>query len=225
MDWPRADDDGVIMKKILFAIIVMCFLIIPTLAITADFSVYSVNKTDGNLWPTTNATKGQEIYFNYTGTGANNWTWNYGDGFEGSGSNSTHAYTFGKNGYSLLLVNAWTTVTVKLKADNGPGTVVTNSKVLNLTTALDPIIYVGPTDTIAPLNESYASAFIAVVGGNSSAPAGWLGIDFIGGLGVASDVYISVVGATIFFLVVFSIPFIMQWIISKDFVVAGVSEL
>jgi hypothetical protein len=210
------------MKRILL-FIAICLLVIPVVAQpTATFSMSAINSTDGNLWPVTGVVKGQEVYFNYTGTGANYWTWSYGDGFGDSGQNVTHAYTFGRNGYSLLLVNGVTTVTISLNATDNAGDVVIGSQFLNLSSAMAPIIYVGPTDTIEPLNETYAHAFIAVIGGNSSVPAGWLGIDFLGGLGVASDVYVSVVGATIFFMIVFAIPFVMQWIISKDFVVAGI---
>jgi hypothetical protein len=78
------------------------------------------------------------------------------------------------------------------------------------------------TETIAELNESYSQVFIDVIGGNESAPAGWIGIDFLGGLEGARDVYVSVVGLTIFSMMIFSLPFLMNWIISKDFVVSGV---
>jgi hypothetical protein len=44
----------------------------------------------------------------------------------------------------------------------------------------------------------------------------------LGGLRAAEGVYVSVLGLTIFLLIVFSIPFIMNWIVTKDFVVSGI---
>jgi hypothetical protein len=185
-----------------------------------DISYY--NTTDHSLWPlmSMNATKGELISFNATNAVASEWAWDFGDGFGGSGRNVTHRYTFGK-GISLMLTNGWTRVTTKLNSTSGMS-ITRDAAVINLTTAMEDINFVGPTETIALLNESYANTFITVIGGNRSAPAGWVGIDWLGGLNGVQDVYVSVLGLTIFYLFIFSLPFIMQWIISKDFVVAGV---
>jgi hypothetical protein len=167
-----------------------------------------------------NATKGQSLVFNTSIAGATSSIWDFGDGFGGSGTNVSHKYTFGR-GVSLMLVDGWTRVTVTLNVTDG-STIYRGARTINLTTAMEDIHFVGPSETIAPLNESYANAFIAVIGGNRSAPAGWTGIDWLGGLMGVQNVYVSVLGFTVFYLFVFSLPFIMQWIISKDFVVAGI---
>jgi hypothetical protein len=185
-----------------------------------DISYY--NTTDSAIWPlmSMNATKGELLVFNASLPGVTNYTWDFGDGFGWSGKNATHRYTFGK-GTSLLLKDGWVKVTVKSSAGNLTG-MYSDSHVINLTTAMEDINFVGPTETIALLNESYANTFITVIGGNRSAPADWIGIDWAGGLQGVQDVYVSVLGLSIFYLFIFSLPFIMQWIISKDFVVAGV---
>jgi hypothetical protein len=227
-DVDRTHDDyaGVTMKTKTIFIILMIAFVLPLVSAVpnAAFDIYYLNSTDNALWPLTslNATKGQLLTFNATvPAGSTTWAWDFGDGFTETRDDVVHRYTFGKNGKSLMLTNAWTTVVVKLNASDG-ATSDYQSKILNLTTAMAPLIFVGPSETIAPLNESYANGFIAVIGGNTSVPADWIGIDWLGGMTWVQNVYVSVLGATLFFILLFSIPFIMQWIISKDFVVAGI---
>lgn len=209
-----------------FYIVVLLCLLIPQIVIavpTASYDVYYLNTSDHTFWPLTslNVTKGQVIAFNASATGVTTWAWDYGDGFTGIGRNSTHVYKFGTNGHSLLLTNAWTRVTTTLNASDVSSSAY-QSKIINITTAMPDLEWVDASQTIAPLNESYANGFIAAIGGNSSVPQGWIGIDWLLGITWVQNVYVSVLGATLFFIILFSIPFIMQWIISKDFVVAGV---
>jgi len=213
--------------KILFVFLMIApfSLFIPAVmaAPTASFSMYTINATDGKLWPLTtmNATKGQLIYFNASATGNTQWRWDFGDGFAESGINVTHKYTFPRYGKNLMLTNGWVKVPIVLNASDTSTSAYT-TKIINLTSAMPDLVYVGAGETIAPLNESYANTFLTAIGGNTSVSSSWPGFDWLGGMGGVAAVYESSLGLTLFYILLFSIPFIMQWIISKDFVVAGI---
>ena len=226
VDRARLPVAGLIMKKIFF--IVAIFLVIGSLvspilaAPTAAFNVYYLNTTNGTgTWdPLTNmnATKAQLLAFNASSGGAVSWGWKFGDGKQASGKDVTHQYSYSNKW--LVYKNGETPMTVILNATDAGGVSDYETKVINLSVALDRIVMV--TETIPTLNESYAQSFIDVIGGNESPQEGWIGIDFLGGLETSRDVYVSVLGYTIFSMLIFSLPFLMNWIVSKDFVVAGV---
>jgi hypothetical protein len=185
---------------------------------SSAFTINYLNTTDSSFWPlvSLNATKGEVLAFNATVSDPST-SFSFGDGFGEDGQNVAHAYTFGTNGYSLMLQNGSIVIQVKLTNSTG---IFTDT--FTLRSAMDPIIFAPVSATIAPLNQSYANAFIMAIGGNGSAPNGWIGIDFIGGMTAVQNVYVSVVGMTIFMIIIFAIPFIMTWIVMKDFVVSGI---
>ena len=210
-------------RLFLISFLLILIIVVVSAAPTASYTVSYYNNTSHSIWPLTtgNITKGQVVVFNASSSGVTTWGWDYGDGFSGTGINSTHQYTFGTNGHSLMLTNAWTTVTIQLNASDGSSSAF-QSTTLNLTTAMQDLSFVGPSETIATLNESFATGFLSVIGGNQSVPNGWIGFDWLGGMGWVTNVYASVLGMSLFLIIVFSIPFFMSWIISKDFVVSGI---
>jgi hypothetical protein len=220
MDRTQYNITGVKMKHIRILLIFLLFLfVVPASAVTASYTIYYKNAT-GVFFETVNATKGQVLYFNASAGGATTWAWDFGDGFYATGQYATHTYTFGKS-RSLMLRDGWTTVGITLNASDA-GSSAFASKTINLTTAMADLNFVSPAATIAALNESYANTFIAAIGGNTTAPADWIGIDFLGGLLGVQNVYVSVLGMSLFLILVFVLPFIMMWITSKDFVVPGI---
>lgn len=214
------------MKQIFFVaiiVLVMGLSIVPVLsAPTAEFQVYYLNMTNGTgTWdPLTNmnATKAQLLAFNASSGGAVSWGWTFGDGKGASGQDVSHKYSYSNKW--VVYKNGETPMTVILNATDAGGVSDYETKVINLSVALDRIVMV--TETIPTLNESYAQSFIDAIGGNESPQEGWIGIDFLGGLETSRSVYVSILGYTIFSILIFSLPFIMNWIVSKDFVVAGV---
>ena len=203
-------------------LLAMIFLAGPCLAApVANFNVYYLNTTNGSTWDnltTLSATKAQILSFNASAGGATSWTWDFGDGRKGSGQQTTHQYSYPVQKW-LVYVNGSAKNVVVLNASDAVSSSY-QTKVLNISVSLQPLVMV--TQTVALLNESYSQTFIDVIGGNESVQDGWIGIDFLGGLQGAQDVYVSVLGYTVFAILIFSLPFIMNWLISKDFVVAGI---
>lgn len=189
---------------------------------TASFSIYYFNASNGTgtLDPlsTMNATKAQILAFNASSGGAVRWDWTFGDGKGDCGQNVQHQYSY-TNKWTVYK-NGETPMIITLNATDAGGESDYESKTINLSVALEPIYMV--TETIATLNESYSQQFIDVIGGNESPKQGWIGINWTLGISTAESVYVSVLGYTIFAMLIFSLPFIMNWIITKDFVVAGV---
>ena len=210
------------MKQTIFLVIVVLALVIPGLsaAPTASFTVSFYNKTSHALEPLTdmNATKAQLLAFNASAGGGDYWTWDFGDGKAASGQDVQHQYSYSNRW--VVYKNGETPMTVILNVTDSGGNSDYEEQVINLSVALDPIVMV--TETIEEFNESYSQQFINAIGGNESPQEGYIGIDFSGGLQTAQNVYISVLGYTIFAMIIFSLPFLMNWIISKDFVVSGV---
>jgi hypothetical protein len=72
------------------------------------------------------------------------------------------------------------------------------------------------------MNESLSRNYTEALTGNRTAPPGWSGFDWVRGVQTTVDAYTGQLGVTIFLILVFSIPFLMNWIIMKDFIVSGI---
>lgn len=205
-----------------FVIAVVILLVIGTEIVSAvpTPTIY-VSYLNGTMFNSTvNATKGQVLYFNATQAGGAppiTWAWAFGDGFTDSSQNVTHFYAWGKDRV-LLLHNGWAQMTTTLKASDATGS-GSATVVINLTTSLANLTMA--TANVSMLNESYAQSFLAAIGGNRSAPFDWH-IDWLGALHTAEHEYADIVGWTVFLTIIFALPFIMNWIITKDFVVSGI---
>ena len=96
----------------------------------------------------------------------------------------------------------------------------TYTDTIRFTSPLAPIVTQSTNITL--MNESLARNYTEALTGNRSAPPGWSGFDWARGIQNTALAYAGVLGWTIFLILVFAIPFIMNWIITKDFVVAGI---
>jgi len=118
------------------------------------------------------------------------------------------------DGYILL--------TVGLKTQDE----VTSTQQVNLTTLLPPLVF--QTQTIALMNENLSKNYTEALTGNRTAPPGWSGFDWVRGIDTTIEAYTMGIGTagglgmSIFLILVFSIPFLMVWIIMKDFIVPGI---
>lgn len=139
--------------------------------------------------------------------------WSFGDGYKSTDQIAEHKYEFGKT--PIVMNHGYKYLHVVLGSDGG-----NTGTDIRFSTPMAPIIT--QVATIATMNESLSEAYIAALGGNRTTPAGWAGFDWLGGLRATEDVYASTMGEALFLVIIFAVPFIMNWIITKDFVVAGV---
>lgn len=212
--------------RIIFLIATLCAIVgIASAALVPSFTVSYLNSSTGNLSVLTsmNATRGQVLYFNGTVSGGTpqQWSWNYGDGYGDLVPNTTHSYTYAHD-HVMLFNKGVTKLQVILTVSDATGNYSTTPKVINLSVAL-PRWGMAPTDSVIPLlNETNANNYLSAIGGNVTLPDGWAGLDWLGVLHTTEQVYVDVLGWTIFLLVVFSVPFMMNWILTKDFVISGI---
>jgi hypothetical protein len=157
--------------------------------------------------------RGDTVCFTDT-SGGSSWEWNFGDGFTSTEQNPEHTYAFGKR--PIVMHNGYINLGISLKASDGS----IHEDTIKFSTLLPPIVTA--QETIALMNETLAENYTEALTGNRTAPPGWNGFDWVRGITTTEEAYTSVLGSTIFLILVFSIPFIMNWIIMKDFVVAGI---
>ena len=219
---------GLIMQPKHFLIVALLIIsILPAMAApVADFTISYVNTTNSSTidpLTTLNVTKSMVLIFNDTSTGgAVTYNWSMGDGYRYGTKDVRHKYAFGTGGTSLGFIPepAGKFLIIRHYAIDGVGDADYKEKNLTLHSSMPSLII--SRENVTLMDETASNQFIQVVGGNGTIPSGWIGVDFLGGLRAAEGVYVSVLGLTIFLLVVFSLPFIMNWIVTKDFVVSGI---
>lgn len=140
--------------------------------------------------------------------------WGFGDGFGSNASSPEHRYTFGKP--PILMNGGYKDITASLTTVAGG----TDTETIRFRTLMQPLVTQSTNLTL--MNENLSENFTKALTGNRTAPAGWAGFDWVGGIGATADVYESVLGTSLFLIIVFAIPFLMNWIISKDFVVSSI---
>jgi hypothetical protein len=212
-------------KYFLIAVLLIISILPAMAAPVADFSVFYVNTTNSStIDPLTSmsATKSMMLLFNDTSVGGVTYNWSMGDGYKYSTKDVSHKYAFGTDGTSIGFIQepAGKGLVVRHYAIDGAGAATYKEKTITLHSSMQSLVM--STENATLLDETAANQFIQVMGGNETIPSGWIGVDFLGGLRAAEGVYVSVLGLTIFLLIVFSIPFIMNWIVTKDFVVSGI---
>jgi hypothetical protein len=114
------------------------------------------------------------------------------------------------------MTNGFILLKAKLTINGG----ASHSETLNFTTGLPKLII--ETDNVTLMNENLSQNYTEALTGNRTAPPGWAGFDWLRGIETTEEAYTSVLGTTVFLILIFSVPFIMNWIITKDFVVAGI---
>lgn len=230
VDWTFIKDAGLMLVKIntiesgIFlasAVFVLVALLLSSCASAAPTAAFTISYLNGSCFNTTSETyKGQVLYFNDTSAGGpTTWAWDFGDGWTSASRNATHAYTFGKLGHMILLKNGWKEMPVTLTVSDGAASsTITHS--VNLTTPL--MMYSVSSANVTMLNDSASQAYLEAIGGNTTVPTDWGGIDWILGIQTTESVYTQIIGVSMFLILIFSLPFIMNWIITKDFNVAGI---
>lgn len=209
------------MKKILLLSII-CILLFAGVADAVSFTMQVKNNSlpayialpAGNV-----VYRGDTIKFtDTTGGPITSWDWSYGDGFSNLNPAADpiveHRYTFGK--HPILMQNGFKLLEVTLTINGA----ASHSETINFTTGLPKLII--ETDNVTLMNENLSQNYTEALTGNRTAPPGWSGFDWVRGIATTEETYTSVLGTTVFLILIFSVPFIMNWIITKDFVVAGI---
>lgn len=181
----------------------------------ATFTMERANATQAY----TSISSGDRVYrgdwVRFTASGGTGWNWSFGDGFTASGVGTVvHNYTYGTQ--PIIMHDGYIHLYITLETLDGAKT----SKNINFTTLLPPLVF--QTAHSAMLDESLAENYTQALTGNRTAPPGWSGFGWVLGFNTTVRAYTMVLGTAIFLILVFSIPFIMEWIIMKDFIVAGI---
>lgn len=185
------------LRKLLPLLLLLCLAISPA---TATWSP----PTDTVLDPPTanfaaNVTAGNApLAVNFTDTSTGNvtaWSWEFGDGTNSTAQHPVHTYdTAG-------------TYTVSLTATSAYGSDTETKTNLIRVTALRP----KTTRTIAPLDEGPYNHFFASFGGSQQLNETTEGVDWLGLKDAAEEPYTAALGS-LFFALLFALPFVMQWL-------------
>lgn len=202
----------------LFAFVFIVFMMLFTgVAGAASFTMQVKNSTSAYHSMDSNNTvyRGDTVKFTDTSSGSpTSWDWGFGDGFSSAYQNPEHTYAFGKQ--PIIMTNGYIYLNPTLKTPDGS----VYSRQIKFTTHLQPLII--ETDNVVLMNETLSKNYTEVLTGNQTAPPGWMGFDWVRGINTTIEAYTSILGETIFLILIFSIPFIMNWIVTKDFVVSGI---
>lgn len=230
VDWADATGTGLTMKQIRFfnwvaMAAVICMIVGIGITDAADFSMERKNATV----PYAAISDGDTVYrgdtVRFTPVGGTRFNWSFGDGFDSTEEIPEHYYAYGKR--TILMHDGSVKLFIGLKVDSETSPTI---KSINFTTLLPPLVF--QTTNITLMNESLSNNYTEALTGNRTAPPGWSGFDWVKGIDTTIEAYVkgtttqgggnSGLGATIFLILVFSIPFLMSWIIMKDFIVPGI---
>lgn len=197
--------------------VVVFFVLCVSVAGAATFTMERKNASMGAFVAISD---GDVVYrgdtVRFTASGGAGWNWTLGDGATVSGvSTLDHNYTYGA-GRIIIMHDGYYLLPITLKTLDG----VQTTQSINFTTLLPPLVFQTAHSDL--LDESLAENYTEALTGNRTAPPGWSGFGWVLGVSTTIRAYTSVLTVPIFLILVFSIPFIMEWIIMKDFIVAGI---
>jgi hypothetical protein len=205
--------------------VIICMVICIGIAGATDFTMERKNATT----PYAAISDGDTVYrgdtVRFTPAGGSRFNWSFGDGFDSTEQTPAHYYAYGK--HTILMHDGSVSLFIGLKTDTDT---VPTVKSINFTTLLPPLVF--QTTNITLMNESLSNNYTEALTGNRTAPPGWSGFDWVRGIDTTVEAYVkgtttqdggnSGLGTTIFLTLIFSIPFLMSWIIMKDFIVPGI---
>lgn len=204
-------------KMKIFIVFVAFFAVCSVVVSAASFTMQVKNATTGScvaMDGENTVYRGDTVCFTDTSGASSSWEWNFGDGFTSTEQNPQHIYAFGKR--PIVMHNGYINLGISLKTSDGS----IHEDTIKFSTPLPPLVIT--TQNITLMNETLAENYTEALTGNRTSPPGWSGFDWVRGIATTEEAYTSVLGSTIFLILIFSIPFIMNWIIMKDFVVAGI---
>lgn len=177
-------------QKAVYLVIVLLLLLLTGAASAAE----ETTSASFNASPTTGPAP-RTVHFTDTSThDPTAWSWDFGDGATSTAQNPSHTYTAaGTYTVSLTATNAYGSDTVSASYTFADGTRPKASA------------------TIATVDESGYDLLMASIGGDQQLNETTEGVDWLGIKAAAEAPYTATTGA-LFFAIIFSLPFIMQWL-------------